>query len=155
MATLSSKTAARRKAWCFSRVFVLLTCLVLSLMTGPTAAEIRWPDLSGVTLTMTSGAVGQELMLAKEGAAEFGKLTGAKVNVLETPDIAQERLGLYLQVLGARSSDIDVYLIDVIWPGIMAEHAVDLKKYIPADEIADHFPAIVANNTVEGKLVGI
>jgi trehalose/maltose transport system substrate-binding protein len=119
------------------------------------AAETRWPNLSGTTLTVAAGAVGQELQLTKEAAAEFEKLTGAKVKVLETPDMVQDRLGLYLQYLGARSADIDVYQIDVIWPGILAEHALDLKKYVPAEEISQHFPAIVANNTVSGKLVSI
>ncbi len=56
--------------------------------------------------------------------------------------------------LEARSSDIDVYQIDVIWPGDLAEHLLDL--YTWSKEIADeHFPAIIENNTVDGRLVGI
>ena len=46
-------------------------------------------------------------------------------------------------------------MIDVIWQGIAAPHAVDLKKYFKEDEISAHFPRIIQNNTVNGKLVSI
>src|SRR5690606_30508326 len=51
--------------------------------------------------------------------------------------------------------EVDVFQIDVIWPGDLAEHFVDLYEY-GAREVADeHFPAIIENNTVDGRLVGI
>ena len=78
-----------------------------------------------------------------------------EVRVIDTPDLATDRYGLYLQFFEARSSDIDVYQIDVIWPGDLAEHLLDLYEF-GAKEIADeHFPAIIENNTVDGRLVGI
>lgn len=80
---------------------------------------------------------------------------GVKVEFIKGPDSASERLAQYLQFLAAQSTDIDVYQIDVIWPGILAEHMIDLKAGIPADEISKHFKAIVDNNTVGGKLVGL
>jgi trehalose/maltose transport system substrate-binding protein len=43
----------------------------------------------------------------------------------------------------------------VIWPGDLAEHFVDLYEYGAADVAGEHFPAIIENNTVDGKLVGI
>jgi len=57
-----------------------------------------------------------------------------------------------LQFLGAQESEIDVLQIDVIWPGILAEHLIDMSPYI---EDADYFDRIVQNNTVDGSLVGI
>jgi trehalose/maltose transport system substrate-binding protein len=45
-------------------------------------------------------------------------------------------------------------MIDVIWPGIMAPHAVDLNKTL-REHAAQHFEAIVKNNTVKEKLVGV
>ena len=79
-----------------------------------------------------------------------------EVKALETPELATDRLGLYLQFFQAKSSEVDVYQIDVIWPGDLAEHLVDLYQYDGFKEAAEaHFPAIVQNNTVDGKLVGI
>ena len=37
---------------------------------------------------------------------------------------------LYQQYWTAKSPDVDVYLVDVIWQGIVAPHAVDLKKVL-------------------------
>jgi trehalose/maltose transport system substrate-binding protein len=62
---------------------------------------------------------------------------------------------LYQQYWVAKSPDVDVYLIDVIWQGIAAPHAVDLKKYYKDDEITAYFPHIIQNNTVGDKLVSI
>jgi trehalose/maltose transport system substrate-binding protein len=43
----------------------------------------------------------------------------------------------------------------VIWPGILAENLLDLNTFVPAQEIAAHFPELIANNTVNGKLVAL
>ena len=47
--------------------------------------------------------------------------------------------------------------MDVIWPGILAEHLVDMKPYLEKEgvDINQYFPRIVENNTVDGALVGI
>lgn len=78
-----------------------------------------------------------------------------EVIVLETPDLTTDRLGLYLQYFEAQSGVVDIYQIDVIWPGDIAEHLVDLNQYGAASVAADHFPAIIENNTVDGKLVAM
>jgi trehalose/maltose transport system substrate-binding protein len=50
---------------------------------------------------------------------------------------------------------VDVYIVDVIWPGIAAGHASDLKQYFTEKELGEFFPRIVENNTVQGKLVAV
>lgn len=106
------------------------------------------------SVTISCGAVGQELQLCKEGAAAWSEKTGNTVNVISTPNSATERLALYQQILGAGAGDIDVYQIDVIWPGILGNHFVDLTPYMDGAEKA-HFDAIVANNTLNGKLLAM
>lgn len=109
-----------------------------------------------VVVTVAGGAVGQELELTKKAAEMYmEKHPNVEVKVLDTPDLAQDRLGLYLQFLEAKSPDVDVYQIDVIWPGDLAEHFVDLYEYGAKDVVDEHFEAIVQNNTVDGKLVAI
>lgn len=109
-----------------------------------------------VVITVAAGAVGIELELARIAAQLYmDENPGVTVRVLDTPDMVQDRLGLYLQFFEARSAEVDVYQIDVIWPGDLAEHFVDLYEYGAAEVVDMHFPAIVENNTVDGRLVGI
>ncbi len=107
-------------------------------------------------ITVAAGAVGQELELTHAAADRYMKLhPDVTVNVLETPDLTDNRLALYLQMFEAKSSDVDVFQIDVIWPGDLAEHFVDLYDYGARDVVDEHFPAIIENNTVDGHLIGI
>ncbi|MCL4834169.1 MAG: ABC transporter substrate-binding protein [Caldilineaceae bacterium] len=81
--------------------------------------------------------------------------TGVKIELINGPESATDRLAQYLQFFGAQSPDIDLVQIDVIWPGILAEHLVDMNQYISEDEKATYFQRIINNNTVDGALVGI
>lgn len=85
---------------------------------------------------------------------KFTEATGIEVTLVPGEQSATDRLAIYNQQLGAQSSDNDVYQIDVIWPGILAQHAVDLNESLK-DLAAQHFQAIVENNTVNGKLTGM
>ena len=124
--------------------------------TEPSAATQPAAGGEGVVITVAAGAVGQELELTKAAAQRYmDKHPGVTVKVLETPDLATDRIGLYLQFFEAGSSEVDVYQVDVIWPGDLAEHLVDLNQYGAKDVVDQHFPAIVQNNTVDGKLVAI
>ncbi|MCP2012997.1 trehalose/maltose transport system substrate-binding protein [Deinococcus sp. HSC-46F16] len=108
-----------------------------------------------VTLTFACDSVGQGFDECKKGADAWAKQTGNTVRLIQVPKETDQRLALYQQQLGARSADVDVYMIDVVWPGLIGQHLLDMKKYIPAAEINRHFPAIVQNNTIGGKLVGM
>jgi trehalose/maltose transport system substrate-binding protein len=110
---------------------------------------------NAATISISCGAVGLELKLCQEGAQAWAEKTGNQVNVISTPNSATERLALYQQILAANSPDIDVFQIDVIWPGILASHLLDLKEYIPEEQVAQSFPSIIENNTVDGKLVAM
>ena len=48
-----------------------------------------------------------------------------------------------------------MFQIDVIWPGILASHFIDLAEHIARGADRQHFPAIVENNTVDGALVAM
>ncbi len=124
-----------------------LSILVISL----TAVS---PGVEAETIAISCGAVGAELQLCKEGADAWSKKTGHEVKVISTPNSATERLALYQQLLAAGATDIDVFQVDIIWPGILGNHFVDLKQYSDGAE-KEHFPAIVANNTVNDRLVAM
>ncbi len=111
-------------------------------------------SVGAATVTISCGAVGIELTLCQEGAEAWAEQSGHEVRVVSTPNSSSERLALYQQLLAARASDIDVFQIDVIWPGLLAGHLHDLKPHIAGDA-ADHYPAMIANNTVDGRLVAL
>ncbi|HEY5891743.1 MAG TPA: ABC transporter substrate-binding protein [Chthoniobacterales bacterium] len=110
----------------------------------------------GVTLRLAAGSDGGESgRWTKAKAQEWAKACGNKVEYISSPTDSTQTLQQFQQYWAAKSPDVDVYMIDVIWPGIVAPHAVDLKKYFTAEEISAHFPRIVTNNTVNDQLVAI
>jgi len=121
------------------------------------AAEMAEEDMGEpVTLRLFAGNVGQELELTQAAAADYMEMhPNVTVEVIDTPNFVQDRLGVYLQLFEAQSPEGDVFQIDVIWPGDLQEHFVDLYDYGAADIVGEHFPAIVENNTVDGRLIGI
>ena len=125
------------------------------LVAGVVAFGAAASSAAAETVAISCGAVGLELKLCQDGAEAWAKKTGNQVKVISTPNSATERLALYQQLLAAKSPDIDVFQIDVIWPGILANHFIDLTGKIPAEEVAQNFKAIVENNTVGGKLVAM
>lgn len=99
--------------------------------------------------------VGEGGRWSRAAAEEWAKKTGNKVEYISRPNDASATLQQFQQYWAAKSPDIDVYMVDVIWQGILAPHAVDLKKYFKEDEIAKFFPRIIANNTVNDKLASL
>ena len=81
--------------------------------------------------------------------------TGINAEIIQGPESATDKLALYLQFFGAQESDIDIVQMDVIWPGILAEHLVDMNDYMSEEDKAQYFDRIVQNNTVDGRFVGI
>jgi trehalose/maltose transport system substrate-binding protein len=85
---------------------------------------------------------------------QFTRETGIQVKLLPSPETARQRLVLWKELLETGASGPDVYSIDVIWPGMLAEYFVDLKPYF-ANEVSLQFPAIAATYTVDNKLVAL
>jgi trehalose/maltose transport system substrate-binding protein len=110
---------------------------------------------SAADVTISCGAVGEEHKLCEQAANAWARETGHHVTVTTPPERTNERYFKYLIDLGNGDSRTDVYQIDVIWPGLLAKHFVDLKQYINQEDIERHFPMIVANNTIDGRLVGM
>ena len=84
----------------------------------------------------------------------FTDETGIAVEFLPAPETAVDQLTLWRKLLESRSASPDVYAIDVIWPAILAPHLRDLKSYT-AQETPLIFPQLIANNTVDRRLVAI
>ncbi|HEY0584036.1 MAG TPA: ABC transporter substrate-binding protein, partial [Chloroflexota bacterium] len=82
----------------------------------------------------------------------FAKDTGIQIVFTQRPSDSTEALALFQRFFQGQSSDIDAMSIDVVWPGILAPHLADLSQKL-GDDAKQHYPGIIANNTVGGKLV--
>ena len=118
------------------------------------AAACSTAPVQATTVAISCGAVGGELELCRDGAQAWARRTGHAVRLVSTPSSGTERLALYQQLLAARAPDLDVLQIDVVWPGILAPHLLDLTA--AASEVGgDHAAGLVGNNTVGGRLVAL
>jgi trehalose/maltose transport system substrate-binding protein len=110
---------------------------------------------SAITLTVIDqGWPGSGPRLGPE-LEEFTRQTGIRVQVLPAPEAAVEQLAAWRELLDSRAEVPDVYAIDIIWPGSLADSLIDLKSYVQAEDVAAHFPELIANYTVNGKLVAL
>jgi trehalose/maltose transport system substrate-binding protein len=106
------------------------------------------------TITISCGSNAADVEYCGKYAEDWGKKNGHTVKMYSPPASTTDNLALLRQQFAAKSADLDVIMIDVVWPGVIKDHLVDLKKYSKGAE-SKHFPAIVANNTVGGKLLGM
>jgi trehalose/maltose transport system substrate-binding protein len=126
-------------------------CIVLLslLLQGCARPSVREP----VTLTLLEEWSNKAFSEARQQELQqFTRETGIRVSLLPSPDSARQRLVLWRELLGTGAAGPDVYAIDVIWPGLLAEYFVDLKQYFP-DEVSLEFPAVAGAYTVDNKLV--
>lgn len=106
------------------------------------------------TLTISCGSVGQDFEFCKRHTEEWSKKTGHTVKLFTLPQSTTDLLGLYRQMFAAKSADVDIINVDVVWPGMIKDHLIDLKPYSKGAE-KEHFPSIVANNTADGRLIAM
>jgi trehalose/maltose transport system substrate-binding protein len=107
-----------------------------------------------VEITITCGPSGSDVEFCLKHANAWAAKTGHTIKNFSPPTSPTEKLALYRQLFAAKSGDIDVLQIDTAWPGILKDHLQDLKPFSKGLE-DQHFPAIVANNTVGGRLLAM
>ncbi|UEM19250.1 ABC transporter substrate-binding protein [Skermanella mucosa] len=112
-------------------------------------------DPGKVAISISCGSVGIEFKVCSTGVEAWAKATGHRVQLVSTPNDSNERLALYQQLLAAKSGDIDVFQIDVVWPGILANHLIDLREFVDPGVLDQHFDAIVKNDIVDDRLVAM
>ncbi len=130
---------------------ILVAGIVLAL--GFALPAARTPA-GAVQLSIACGALGVELELCTQAVRDWERESGHQVRIVTTPNSSTDRLALYLQLLASGADDIDVLQIDVVWAGVLASHLVDLKPFM-GEAPRDHFPVLIENNTVAGRLVAM
>ncbi|MFG6176997.1 ABC transporter substrate-binding protein [Halomonas sp. THAF12] len=117
-------------------------------------AILAVPQAQATEISIACGA-GDASDYCPELARQWAEQTGNSVKVISTPNDTTEKLSLFQQLLSSRSSDIDVMMVDIVWPGLLDDHLLDLSEYLSEGATGDYFPALIDNNTIDGRLVAM
>ncbi len=119
----------------------------------PNAKAIK-AKYGGQTITFVGDSVGGGHTRDLALATRFTKDTGITVNVTPHPAASDASYSQLVRAFSAKSSSIDVAMIDVVWPGAFAPYLVNLKPKLGA-QAKIHSKGIIQNDTVGGKLVAM
>ena len=111
-------------------------------------------NVHAATVSIASGSVGKDIQLLREYLDLWEQKTGNKGEITSLPASTTDQFAQYKIWLGAKNSDIDLYLLDVIWAPQIPQHFVDLSR-VARKEAKEHFPAIIKSQTVGRKLVAL
>jgi trehalose/maltose transport system substrate-binding protein len=129
-------------------ICVVFLSLLLEACTKPVAHD-------PITLTLIEEWTSKSFSEARQKELQqFTRETGIRVNLLPSPESAWKKLVLWRELVGTGTSGPDVYGLDVIWTGMLAEYFVDLKPYF-SHEVSLEFPAMASSFTVDNKLVAL
>jgi trehalose/maltose transport system substrate-binding protein len=132
---------------------ILLVCIVFLLFVCEGCA--RPPAHEPATLTLLGEWSSKKLTEARQlELQEFTRETGIRVTFIPGPESSWQRVLLWRELLETGAQGPDVYDMDVIWPGALAEYFLDLKPYF-GNEISAQFPATAASYTVDHKMVAM
>ena len=148
-----AQLSTRFQRWFGQPIIVLLFCIV---------SGCRKPAPAPVTVTFLDQEWSQpdELSRAERESREFTRETGIAIQHPPVPETLfsalpqQAQLDLLRRLLQEGGSSPDVLGIDVIWPGILADHLIDLRPEFATD-LSSKDPQLVSSYTVHGKVVAV
>jgi trehalose/maltose transport system substrate-binding protein len=109
---------------------------------------------SAAEITIACGPSGMDVSYCFKYAQEWAKKTGHTVRNFSPPSSVPDKLALYRQLFAAKSQDIDILQVDLVWPGLLKDHLIDLSPYTRGEE-HQHFKSLIEGNTVNGRLVAL
>lgn len=109
------------------------------------------PSVGAADITVLVEGGGK--MLQEAMAQQFTAETGIGVTFVEVP--YQGVFDKLSAEIASGSSSFDVASIDVVWNAAFAEHVEDLTDLFTPEVRADLPPALLADATVEGRMIGM
>jgi trehalose/maltose transport system substrate-binding protein len=134
---------------------IMLNACQVKPSSGLQSPPVLHPDprLRGSSITWYK--YGKDMSAAERTLLDrFTADTGIRVKVIPFPVPIPEAYASYQQVFKTRRADLDVFSVDIIWTKAFAPYLVDLRPALGA-VARDHFPDMIRNNTVGGRLIGI
>ncbi|MGT2444125.1 ABC transporter substrate-binding protein [Ensifer adhaerens] len=118
------------------------------------AAIVAAGTAGAAELSLAANTTGKNVHFIREQLDIFEKQTGHKVSLVTMPPSSSEQFSQYRLWLAAGNTDVDVYQTDVVWAPQLADQFVDLTE-AAKDVVGQHFPSIIASQTVNGRLVAL
>ncbi|MCX5496620.1 ABC transporter substrate-binding protein [Kaistia dalseonensis] len=118
--------------------------MFLTMMAGAAQAE---------SISVFCGATDYDLCV--KAADAWKAKTGNEAKINKMPALLDDAIPLYQQLLAAKSPDVDVLFLDVIWLGMFKNNLLDLKGKIPQADIDAHFKSTVGAGEINGELIAM
>jgi len=96
-----------------------------------------------------------EFELCTNVANAWKEKTGNEAKINKMPALLDDAIPLYQQLLAAKSTDVDVLFLDVIWLGMFKSNLLDLKTLIPQADQDKHFASTLGAAKLGGNLVAM
>jgi trehalose/maltose transport system substrate-binding protein len=96
-----------------------------------------------------------EFELCTNVANAWKEKTGNEAKINKMPALLDDAIPLYQQLLAAKSTDVDVLFLDVIWLGMFKSNLLDLKTLIPQADQDKHFASTLNAAKLGGNLVAM
>ena len=108
-----------------------------------------------ITITAIISETSGYQIMADLAEAYMAEHPGVRIEILPGPARTDDLFAAYALQL-ERQSGVDIVQLDVIWPGtFIADYLIDLNRYGASKHLGQHFPAIVENNLVAGRLIAL
>lgn len=107
------------------------------------------------TVKMECGAGATVKSFCDYVKARFEAETPHKLQFIDLPRASDEKLSMLQQIFATKDSKVvDVMAIDVVWPGVLDRHLLDLTDHVKDLEPA-FFPSVWQNNIVNGRVKAV
>jgi trehalose/maltose transport system substrate-binding protein len=110
-------------------------------------------DLKGTTITVALPENEPDRPWNDALVRKFHDLTGIEVQIIRPGNDTSVVLSSYRKDFAGGSPQADVYAIDIVWPGILAPYAEDLRPAF--GDLQGVAPGLVQNDTVNDKLAAV
>lgn len=108
-----------------------------------------------INITAIIGETSGYRIMVALAEAYMAEHPGVRIEVLPGPARTDDLFAAYSLHL-ERQSGVDIVQLDVIWPGtFISDYLIDLNQYGASEYLGQHFPAIVENYIVGGRLIAL
>ncbi|KAJ3199389.1 hypothetical protein HDU67_002858, partial [Dinochytrium kinnereticum] len=129
----------------FWSIIVIVSCLCGTALGGTVVKFLGIPMLTNITIENNSFQIAIDALKRDHDI----DLVIDLAPTLSTTDYA----GLVGSLLKVNSTEYDIYMIDVVWPGQYADSFLDISPYMPESIKAQHIQNIYNANNFGGRQV--